>query len=140
MKPMSGKLQFLDTNVLVYAYSEDDSQKREIARNLMSSGEVIISTQVLQEFANIAHKKLKVSWKETQATIEELSSKIPLWINSDETVKKACQIASRYGYSFYDSLIISAALESQSILLFSEDMHGGQKIENQLEVVNPFKV
>ena len=136
---MSGKLQFLDTNILVYAYSEDDPQKREVARSLMSSGEVMISTQVLQEFANIAHKKLKVNLQEIQATIEELSSRIPLWINSDETLKKGCQIAARYGYSFYDSLIISAAIESQSVLLFSEDMHGGQKIENQLEIVNPFK-
>ncbi len=136
---MSGKLQFLDTNILVYAYSEDDPQKREVARSLISSGEVMIGTQVLQEFANIAHKKLKVNWEEIQATIEELSSKIPLWINSDETIKKACQIAAKYGYSFYDSLIISAALESQSAVLFSEDMHGGQTIENQLEIVNPFK-
>ena len=136
---MSGKLQFLDTNILVYAYSEDDPQKREVARSLISSGEVMIGTQVLQEFANISHKKLKVKWEEIQATIEELSSKIPLWINSDETIKKACQIAAKYGYSFYDSLIISAALESQSAVLFSEDMHGGQTIENQLEIVNPFK-
>lgn len=106
----------------------------------MASGEAVISTQVLQKLANISHKKLKVNWEEIQATIEELSSKIPLWINSDETVKKACQIAARYGYSFYDSLIISAALESQSVVLFSEDMHSGQKIENQLEIVNPFIV
>ena len=136
---MSGKLQFLDTNILVYAYSEDDLEKREVARNLMSSGEVVISTQVLQEFANISHRKLKVNWEEIQATIEELSCKIPVWINSDETVKKACQIAFKHSYSFYDSLIISAALESQSGVLFSEDMHGGQKVENQLEIVNPFK-
>ncbi len=136
---MSGKLQFLDTNILVYAYSEDDLEKRDVARNLMSSGEVVISTQVLQEFANISHRKLKVNWEEIQATIEELSCKIPVWINSDETVKKACQIAFKHSYSFYDSLIISAALESQSGVLFSEDMHGGQKVENQLEIVNPFK-
>jgi len=136
---MSGKIQFLDTNILVYAYSEDDPQKRDVARSLISSEEAMISTQVLQEFANIAHKKLKVNWEEIQATIEELTSKIPIWINSDETVKKACQIAAKYGYSFYDSLIMSAALESQSVRLFSEDMHGGQMIENQLEIVNPFK-
>jgi predicted nucleic acid-binding protein len=139
MKPISGKLQFLDTNILVYAYSEDDLEKREVARNLMSSGEVVISTQVLQEFANISHRKLKVNWEEIQATIEELSCKIPVWINSEETVKKPCQIAFNYSYSFYDSLIIVAALESQSVVLFSEDMHGGQKVENQLEIVNPFK-
>jgi predicted nucleic acid-binding protein len=136
---MRGKFQFLDTNILVYAYSDDDPQKREVARSLISSDHVMISTQVLQEFANIAHKKLKVNWEEIQATVEELTSKIPIWINSDETVKKACQIAAKYGYSFYDSLIMSAALESQSVFLFSEDMHGGQMIENQLEIVNPFK-
>jgi predicted nucleic acid-binding protein len=74
---MSAKLQFLDTNILVYAYSEDDPQKREVARSLISSREVMMSTQVLQEFANISHKKIKVNWEEIQATIEELSSKIP---------------------------------------------------------------
>ena len=136
---MSGKIQFLDTNILVYAYSEDDLQKRDVARSLISSDHVMISTQVLQEFANIAHKKLKVNWEEIQAPVEELTSKIPIWINSDETVKKACQIAAKNGYSLYDSLIMSAALESQSVRLFSEDMHGGQMIENQLEIVNPFK-
>lgn len=136
---MSGKLHFLDTNILVYAYSEDDPQKREVARNLLSSGEVIVSSQVLQEFVNITNKKLKVNWDKIQATITELSAKIPLWINSDETIGKACQIASRYGYSFYDALIISAALESQSVFLLSEDLHSGQIIENQLEIINPFQ-
>ena len=137
---MSGKLHFIDTNILIYAYSEDDAQKREIARNLLCTGQMIISTQVLQEFANIAKKKLRVDWQAIQTTIKELSSKIPLWINSNETIEKACEIAEKYGYSFYEALIISAAIESQSQLLFSEDMHGGQMIENQLEIVNPFKV
>ena len=41
---MSGKFQFLDTNILVYAYSDDDPQKREVARSLISSEEVMIST------------------------------------------------------------------------------------------------
>ncbi len=136
---MSDKLKFLDTNILIYAYSEDDPYKRALARNLLSSGDAILSTQVLQEFANISNKKLKVNWADIMATVEELSQKIPIWINSDETVKMACQIASTYGFSFYDSLIVSAALESQSMVLYSEDMHEGQRIENQLEIVNPFK-
>mgnify|MGYP005860231885 CR=1 FL=1 len=136
---MNGKFQFLDTNILVYAYSEDEPQTREVARQLMSSEEAIISSQVLQEFANIAHKKLKVQWNVIQATIEELRAKMPLWINSDETIVKAFQIAAQYGYSFYYSLIITAALESHSVRLFSEDLHGGQIIENQLEIINPFK-
>lgn len=84
---MSAKLKFLDSNILVYAYSEDDSIKRERARSLMSSGEIIISTQVLQALAHVAHKKLKVNWEEIQTTLEELVANIPIWINSEGTVK-----------------------------------------------------
>lgn len=54
------------------------------------------------------------------------------------TIKRACQIADRYRFSFYDSLIISAALESNCTVLYSEDLHDGQVIEGTLTVKSPF--
>jgi predicted nucleic acid-binding protein len=50
----------------------------------------------------------------------------------------ACQIAEKYHFSFYDSLIIAASLECDCNILYSEDMHHGQIIENKLKIVNPF--
>jgi predicted nucleic acid-binding protein len=61
-----------------------------------------------------------------------------LHVNSDSTILEAFRIAERYGFSFYDSLIISAALESGCNTLYSEDMQHGQLIENRLKIVNPF--
>jgi len=62
-----------------------------------------------------------------------------LHINTESTIVQACKIAERYGFSFYDSLIISAALECECSILYSEDMSNGQVIDKILKIVNPFK-
>lgn len=56
------------------------------------------------------------------------------------TIDRAITLKDRYGYSYYDSLMLASALESGCEILFSEDMSGGQIIEGQLKIVNPFKV
>ena len=61
-----------------------------------------------------------------------------LFINNEKTILEACGLADRYKFSFYDSLILSAALECECDLLFSEDLNNGQLIENKLKIVNPF--
>ncbi|HSC68897.1 MAG TPA: PIN domain-containing protein [Cellvibrio sp.] len=126
---------FVDTNILVYALL-DDSHKQQIALNLLQSG-CVISTQVLNEFTNVARKKAKLEWQEIQDlsnAIQSLSETAPLDL---PTHNRALTVAASYGYSFYDSLIIAAALESGCNLLFSEDMQHGQKFET-LVMTNPF--
>jgi len=61
-----------------------------------------------------------------------------LHINEVGTIVNACDIALKYHFSFYDSLIIAAALESGCSTLYTEDMHNGQVIEDRLKIVNPF--
>ncbi len=61
-----------------------------------------------------------------------------LHINTEDTILQACRIASQYGFSFYDSLIISAALESDCTVLYSGDMQHNQIIDNRLTIINPF--
>jgi predicted nucleic acid-binding protein len=130
---------FLDSNVLVYSYSNSEIQKQQIARRLIADSNSLISTQVLQELCNIVTKKFKFSYEQASTAIRESCQNNSLHINTSDTVLQACDIVGRYGFSFYDSLIISAALESGCAILYSEDMHDGQVIDGKLTVKNPFK-
>jgi len=128
---------FLDTNVVLYAFRQGDarSQRAEI---LLAAGGTL-SVQVLNEFVNVARRKLYQSWEEVRRALGILRvfcpDPAPLTI---ETHDRALQIAERYGYSIFDSLIVAAARERQCETLYSEDLQAGQVIEGRLRVENPF--
>jgi len=129
---------FLDTNILVYAYSDTELQKQTIARKLVSENISFISTQVLQELSNTLSRKFKKSWAEITGAIKEVSLSNLVHTNSEATIQQAIKIAEQYKFSFYDSLIIAAALECKCSKLYSEDMSHGQLIEKQITIINPF--
>ncbi|HMN91346.1 MAG TPA: PIN domain-containing protein [Saprospiraceae bacterium] len=129
---------FLDTNILVYAHTDVDITKQSIAQQLIATLPTHISTQVIQELSNIAFKKLKYPWEKVREVLEDVSTNNTVFINTYETIKKATYIAEQYKFSFYDSLIIAAALTCQCQILYSEDMQDGQVIEGTLTVKNPF--
>ena len=134
-KSIDGK-PFLDTNVLVYAFSEKDS-RQEAARALLAKGGVI-GVQMLNEFIAVAKRKLDMSWDEIVEAVGAIRvlcpSPVPLTI---ETHEAALWIARRHGYGIFDSLVIAAALQSSCTTLYSEDMRHGQVIEG-LTISNPF--
>ncbi len=129
---------FIDTNILIYCFSATEPEKRVSALEVFNYGYVTVSTQVLQEFANVLFKKFNVEWTKIVSVINEITDKVALYINDDYTIIKACKIAEKYGYSFYDSLIIASALTSGSNILFTEDMQHNQTIESSLRIINPF--
>jgi len=129
---------FLDSNILIYSYSSTELKKQVAARALVSDNESFISTQVLQELCNILLKKFGYGHRETREAIAENCSNNWLFTNRRETVLQACEIATRYKFSFYDSLIVSAALQCECGILFTEDMQDGQLIDGQLLIKNPF--
>lgn len=135
---MSDKV-FLDSNIVVYSYSNSEPIKKQIARKLISENETVISTQVLQELSNIVTKKFKLTYSEASVLIKECIQNNKVYTNNPDTILLACQIAEKYKFSFYDSLIISSALENGCSILYSEDLHDRQIIEDRLEVVNPFR-
>ena len=130
---------FFDTNILVYAYSSTELHKQAIARNLINESESFISTQVLQELTNTITRKFKFSYEDATNAVEECCKNSSLSINTKETILLAHGIASRHNFSFYDSMIISAALECNCSILYSEDMRDGQVIEKRLTIINPFR-
>jgi predicted nucleic acid-binding protein len=131
---------FLDSNVLVYSYSNSEIQKQEIARQLIADSNSLISTQVLQELCNIVTRKFKFSYEQAAIAIKESCQNNSLHINTEVTVLQACQIAGQYGFSFFDSMIVSAAIESNCAVLYSEDLQDGQVIEGKLTIKNPFNI
>jgi predicted nucleic acid-binding protein len=130
---------FLDSNILVYSYSNSELEKQGIARQLIAESNSYISTQVLQELCNIVTRKFKFSYEQAATAIEESCQNNSLHINTEDTVLQACQIAGRYGFSFFDSLIVAAALGSSCTILYSEDLQDGQVIEGKLTIRNPFR-
>lgn len=129
---------FLDSNILVYSYSNSELSKQEIARKLIAGSNSFISTQVLQELCNIITRKFKFGYEQAATTIKECCHNNNLHTNTENTVLLACQIADRNGFSFYDSMIVAAAIESNCTVLYSEDLQDGQVIDGKLTVKNPF--
>lgn len=137
---MQGKSKiFLDSNIVIYAYCNSETGKQQRAKQLFGEKNVVISTQVLQETVNTLYRKFKIKFYTIRLLIEECIRNVnSLHINTQKTVFKACAIAERYQHSFYDSLIIAAALETGCEILFSEDMQHNMTIEGQLTILNPF--
>ncbi len=130
---------FLDSNVIVYAHTDLDIAKQQVAQQIIAARNTIVSTQVLQETANILSKKFHFEWPDIQKVLQETAGNNLLHVNTASTIADACRIAQRYGFSFYDSLIISAALEIGARILYSEDLQDGQVIDGVMTIQNPFK-
>lgn len=129
---------FLDTNILVYSYSDTETEKQIIARTIISNNNTFISTQVLQELLNVLIKKFRLPYTVAITAVNESASNNNLYINILETILNAGSIAERYKFSFYDSLIVSAAIACNCDILYSEDLQNGQIIDNTLTIINPF--
>jgi len=129
---------FLDSNVLVYLYSEDEPEKQDIVNNILDKFECIISTQTLNEFCNVCIKKLKKTVSEIKESLVEIKGSCRLEIVDDSIIEQALLLHQKYFYSYFDSLMLSSALRYDCVIIYSEDMQNGQIIENTLKIVNPF--
>jgi len=139
---MNGKF-FLDTNILVYTFDPDSPGNRKIALDLvqlaLATGQGVISYQVIQEFLNVATRKFTrpLSYSDCRTYLYRVLTPLCAVFPSFDFYDRGLNIADRYGYGLYDSLIISAALTGGCGTLFSEDLQHGQKIR-ELTIINPF--
>lgn len=128
---------FLDTNIVIYAFQQGADPRTEIARDLLRDGGVI-SVHVLNEFASVARRKLRMTWQEVSESLSAVrllcADPRPLTVAPHEA---ALNLSVRYGYDIYDSLVIASALEAGCEILYSEDMQNDQQIRD-LTIRNPF--
>ncbi|NOX15229.1 MAG: PIN domain-containing protein [Epsilonproteobacteria bacterium] len=128
---------FIDSNIFLYAFSDKDISKQSISAKIVEQSHTI-STQVLNEVSNNMIKKLDFSNEEIKKFILSCYVQYNIIDFSKEIFVKASIIRDRYNISYYDSLIISSAIDSKCDIIYSEDMQHNQKIEN-LTITNPFK-
>lgn len=129
---------FLDSNVLLYAYSASDLRKQERARELADDPGAVISTQVLSEFANIVLRKFGMPLAEARRRTAEISERCEVVVVTPAIVLEAFRIRERFGFGFFDSQIVASALAARATTLYSEDLHHGQTIEGVLRIASPF--
>ncbi len=128
---------FFDTNVLVYLAS-GDAAKADRAEAIVAGGGSI-SVQVLNELANVARRKMQMSWDETHALLGTLRGLLTVHPVTVETHDAGLRIAERYGLSIYDAMIAASALDAGCDTLWSEDMQHGIKLDEGLRIANPFR-
>lgn len=126
---------FFDTNIIVYA--QERGEKGNIARALLAEGGYL-SVQVLNEFASVSSRKQGRTWSEIEEALSDLIALVrpPVSITID-LHDQARRLASEIGFSFYDALIVAAAIGAGCQNLYSEDMQHGRTI-GPLTIINPF--
>ena len=135
---------FVDSNVFAYMFDRSAPDKlqraRELVYGLLQDGTGCISYQVVQEALNVVAGRFGEPADVVAAFLEEVL--IPFWqinliIPTPELYRSGLRVHARYGFSFYDSLIVAAALEAGCTTLYTEDLQDGQRIQG-LTIRNPF--
>ena len=139
---MSGGKIFVDTNILVYAHDTSSGSKglkaREILLDLWESRRGVLSTQVLQEFYVVVTRKIPKPLEPGRA--REIVESLLYWdvvVNDPEAVLEAIDLSEKHRLSFWDALVVQAAVVAGAEVLLSEDLNPGQVIEG-VRVENHF--
>jgi predicted nucleic acid-binding protein len=128
---------FFDTNVLLYVASTDTA-KADRAEAAVGEGGTV-SVQVLNELANVARRKMHMSWKETHEFLNTLRNLLTVHPLTVETHDTGLRLAEKYGFSTFDGMIVASALHAGCDILWSEDMQDGLAIDGALQIRNPFR-
>ena len=135
---------FLDTNIFVYAFLASEPRKRikavELIEAGLGSGRGSISYQVVQEFANVARKKFAtaLSAGDCKAFIDAAMQPMNRVASSTNLIHTALDLQDELRYSFYDCVMVAAALQAGAVTLYTEDLQHWQLVRGTLRIVNPF--
>ncbi len=134
---------FIDTNVFVYCFDSSAPAKRRKARAIVRRACInrdgVVSTQVVQEFLNVATRKFErpMTRSDASAYLNQVLMPLCRVFPSRDLYQEALSLQDTYSFSFYDSLIVAAARERGCERLLSEDLQAGLKID-RLRIENPF--
>lgn len=132
---------FIDTNVLIYAFLDNEPEKHEQAVDLLSEvigKDVFVSTQVLSEIY-VALTRNGIEHADIEHYLLELEDNMNVPGITFAIIQRCLALKVRYHYSYWDSLILASALDNHCQIIYSEDMQDGQQIEQALTIRNPFK-
>jgi predicted nucleic acid-binding protein len=131
---------FIDTNILVYTDDQDAPEKQQVALDLLAraiaDGTGVVSTQVLQEYYAAATRKLGVDPAVARRKVELFSRLDTVQVGTG-LILAAIDLHRLHRLSFWDALIVRAALDGGCSILYTEDLGSDQRIEG-LRIFNPF--
>ena len=127
---------FFDSNVLLYV-ARHDPDKADTAERLSGAGGVI-SIQVLNEVVHVARRKFGYDWAQTRRLTEGFEKLLTVTQVTVNVHHLGLHLAERHRLSWWDALIVAAALETGCDVLYSEDMHHGLVVDGRLTITNPF--
>ena len=134
---------FIDTNIIIYAHIKNEIDKHSIALTLLKDTlkgtRIWISTQILSEFYSALNKN-KIGHDKIVGFINTMTQQMNVCPVTLDIVEKALSIKDKYQLSYWDSLMLSAALECECDEVFTEDLQHKQVINNKLTIINPFKI
>jgi predicted nucleic acid-binding protein len=132
---------FIDTNIWLYALIVgQDVDKSKIARQLIAenNGNIIISSQVVIEVVANLSKKSQLEETELRQLISGFYQDHQVLHVGESIMHNASHLREQYSFSYWDSLIVAAALQANATVLYSEDMQAGLVIDQRLTIINPF--
>ena len=130
---------FLDTNIIIYLYSEDEDDKRDTAYKIVNETDCVTSIQAMNEASNVWLRKHSLSKDVISRYLDEIELVCDdVLLVKRKTINQALELRERYGYSFYDCLMLTSALEAGCNIILTEDMNNGQIIDGILKILNPF--
>lgn len=134
---MTGRA-FFDTNVLIYSLGAQDPRGRRAEQLLLEGG--VVSVQVLNEFCDVARRKIRMSWDDVRQALRAIQffcpDPVPITVDTHE---HALIIAEGHDIRIYDALILASALATNCTSLYTEDLQDGQVIDHRLTIRNPFR-
>lgn len=135
---MTAERVFLDTNIVIYAIS-DELEKVVAAKEILRAPalERVISSQVAAEFVNVARKKSKLDWDEIRESAALVFSFCRVEPVTTETIEAAVDLCKAHSLAWYDALIVASAMSAGASRLLTEDMQAGRKFGG-MTIVNPF--
>ena len=135
-----GNLSFIDTNILIYAEASDEPAKRQAAlallKQLYESASGVLSTQVLQEYCNVALKKLKLPAAHIRAQLD-LYEQFEVVQITPALVRAGLDLHQTRSVSFYDAIVLASAATAGCSELFSEYLNAGEMVGG-VRIINPF--
>ena len=133
---------FWDSNLWIYitvdSQNDDDKIKKQVLTKLfLSTDRIVISSQVLNEIVNVMLRKFKKTEEEAKIVIKKIIEQSTIIELKPEHSLVALDLKKSYNFSWFDSLIVAAALDSNCNILYSEDMQNGLIIKDRLKIINP---
>ena len=132
---------FIDTNVWLYAFiASQDERKSNLANKLIQgSRSTVVSVQVINEVCGNLVKREQFTPAQTRDVISDFYATCVVVSQDEIVLMMATELRERYSLSYWDSLIVASAIISGATTLFSEDLHDGLVVNQQVTIVNPFK-